>query len=443
MLPDEPHLAGGRLVRAIVTEGDLCPRVLEDRKELDMDRRATPVRAAFPILLCERKLAGDSDAWIGSRRLPVRPAEPNDIVVIGDTGCRMVHWEIQACLSGVDWPFAAVATRAAEAVKPSQSFILHVGDFHYRENPCADTNRECGGSPFGDTWATWENEFFKPAAPLLLAAPWVIARGNHENCDRAGAGWLYFFALPGQRKSDQACENDLESYSLDIGFTADKRRRVLVVLDTAYQDNKYDVEDRCRKFGNWLTALDRSNSEVWLTLHQPLWQRNPDGSQDVQGPDFAPCKNKETKSALKVIREKFASAKPKRLARLVLSGDTHLFQLFRPADTIAPYMPVQLVAGNGGTKLDDLDPLVPPPPASSSGGPALTSDQNLMVNSFGVIGSAWTIAKHGFTVLHRDDATWTVTALDANGGTMASCRFSELPTAAPAADCSGVTSATH
>ena len=30
----------------------------------------------------------------------------------------------------------------------------------------------------------------QPAAELLATAPWVVARGNHELCSRAGLGWF-------------------------------------------------------------------------------------------------------------------------------------------------------------------------------------------------------------------------------------------------------------
>ena len=48
----------------------------------------------------------------------------------------------------------------------------------------------CAGSPWGDNWTTWQADFFTPAAPLLAAAPIVLVRGNHEDCDRAGPGFL-------------------------------------------------------------------------------------------------------------------------------------------------------------------------------------------------------------------------------------------------------------
>ena len=432
LLPDEIPIANARLVRAIVTEGDRCPRITRNREPLDMEPRLPTVRAAFPILLCEIKLDGSSTAYLGSILLPTRSDNPTHVIGIGDTGCRMVHWQIQSCLSGVEWPFAAVASSAAKTIDQykSQTIIVHVGDYHYRENPCADVSPECGGSPFGDNWATWEEEFFKPAAPLLLAAPWVMVRGNHENCNRAGAGWLFFFALPGQRKTQNACESDLTSYSLNIGQTADGRARRLVVLDTAYDDNTYDIEKRCRTYAEWLDELRPSGAEIWLTLHQPLWMRNSDGSANTDKASEA-CKNGTTKSALNVMRARFDSAAPTRLARLVLSGDVHLFQFFQPSDE---FMPVQAVVGNGGTKLDDLKSL-----AAGVGARTRQSDLSSEVDSFGVKGAALSIARHGFTTFSLVGSTWTMSPFDASGKIMASCRFSEAPTSSPSAarpDCS-------
>src|SRR5207237_1175894 len=221
-------LGGGRLVRAIVAAGERCPPLVEDGKSSEMIERAGRVRAAFPISICEARIGAESEAWVANLRLPARPADPRDVIVLGDTGCRIVHYDRdkpQSCLSGVEWPFATVAVSAAKAIGSAAAVVIHVGDYHYREIPCADQSTACGGSPFGDNWATWEEEFFRPARPLLLAAPWVMVRGNHENCDRAGAGWIYLFGLPGQQTTEDACEHDLEPYSLAFGETATGGKR--------------------------------------------------------------------------------------------------------------------------------------------------------------------------------------------------------------------------
>ncbi len=70
--------------------------------------------------------------------------------------------------------------------------MIHVGDYVYRETPCPEGNTTCAGSPWGYGWDVWNADFFEPAAPLLANAPWLVVRGNHENCARAGEGWLRF-----------------------------------------------------------------------------------------------------------------------------------------------------------------------------------------------------------------------------------------------------------
>jgi hypothetical protein len=106
----------------------------------------------------------------------------------------------QACNDPEAWTFAEVA-RAAAAAHPD--LVLHVGDYHYRENACPEGHAGCAGSPWAYGWDAWDADFFTPAAPLLAAAPWVMVRGNHEECARAGQGWWLLLdphALSGQRR---------------------------------------------------------------------------------------------------------------------------------------------------------------------------------------------------------------------------------------------------
>jgi hypothetical protein len=441
MLPDEPNLKGGRLVRAIVTDGDHCPKVIRNGQSLEMDRRPARARAAFPILLCEARIDASSPARIGPIALPSRPNDPTHIVAIGDTGCRVVYWgRTQGCLSGVRWPFAAIASDVAGVINRSpQSIIIHVGDYHYREHACLDRSPDCGGSPYGDNWATWEEEFFKPAKSLLLAAPWVLLRGNHEDCNRAGAGWLYFFALPEQKSAlpkrpdepEKACETDLEKYSVAIGRTESKRERSLVVLDTANERDSYSKEDRCRAYQRWAAELASPTGEVWIALHQPLWPRNADGSPGVLTAPKSPCMKSEdeagrsvikTQSALDVLRSTFDVGKLRRLATVVLAGDTHLFQFFRPTEV---GWPIQIVVGNGGTQLDELKP-------RGTG----ADPKNEKIESYGVVGWSLSVERHGYTTLRREGWKWTAQMHDATGKLRVSCDFEERPDASPSEELS-------
>jgi hypothetical protein len=424
MLPDEAGLVGGRLVRAIITEGDRCPTIMQDRKPVEMDIRTAPVRNAFPIILCQARIPEASDAWIGTRRLPVRASDPQDFVLIGDTGCRVVYYDTtpQHCMSGTEWPFASVARHAAAIAADAPSVVVHVGDFNYRENPCADGSSACGGSPYGDNWATWEEEFFKPAQPLLLAAPWIIMRGNHENCARAGAGWLYFFAQPDQKYAD-ACANDLEPYSVRLGTAKDGRPRVLIVLDTADDRTSYGLAKRCGTYQKWVDKIDWPKAEVWLALHQPLWLRDPGRVQKEDKASTDPCGDAKTESALDGVRARFEVLASRPSARLVLSGDIHLFELFQPRDRMRP---IQLVVGNGGTKLDALEPRSGlGAPIAGSKGDDMKSEMNRPLKSYGVEGIASAVAQFGFARLRLDQSNWTVDLYDSVGNVLASCPLTE------------------
>ncbi|MGZ3241616.1 MAG: metallophosphoesterase, partial [Burkholderiaceae bacterium] len=194
---------GAPMARFVTTEA-LCPLIRFDQYDVRMDVRAAPqslplrpTRSAptdskpsvFPVLTCEKKIPPNTrSAMIGTLSLPLPAADIKRIVIIGDTGCRLKKSDAayQACNDGNLYPFAKVATAAAHW-KPD--LVVHVGDFHYRENACAIGNAGCAGSPWGYGWDAWQADFFKPAAALLKAAPWVMVRGNHESCARAGQGW--------------------------------------------------------------------------------------------------------------------------------------------------------------------------------------------------------------------------------------------------------------
>ena len=86
----------------------------------------------------------------------------------------------------------------------------------------------CAGSPYGDRWPSWKAELFDPAARLLKAAPWVFARGNHEDCKRGGKGW---FRLLDADPRARTCPAHSDTFLVDIGGIS------LGVLDSADPDD--------------------------------------------------------------------------------------------------------------------------------------------------------------------------------------------------------------
>ena len=187
---------GSSSVRAIVD--DACPSVVFDGIAVPMIVRSEPAQkfggvkpAQFPVLGCEVAVpAGSVAAVLDRKPLPLARPNPQRIVIFGDSGCRLFNGATaQACNDPNSWPFPKIA-RAAAFSRPD--LVIHVGDYEYRETTSPVGNMGCAGSPWGYGWDAWNADFFQPAAPLLAAAPWVMVRGNHENCSRAGEGWFRF-----------------------------------------------------------------------------------------------------------------------------------------------------------------------------------------------------------------------------------------------------------
>jgi hypothetical protein len=170
----------------LATTAAVCPALTTDKGEVAMIMRA-PAGAAFPLVCAAPLSPGLASARIGATVLPVPMAQPQRILVLGDTGCRIKGAALQACNDPTAWPFPQLAEAAAK-LKPD--LIIHLGDYLYRESACPPGNAGCAGSPWGDNWVSWQADFYAPAAPLLAAAPIVLVRGNHEDCLRAGLGWL-------------------------------------------------------------------------------------------------------------------------------------------------------------------------------------------------------------------------------------------------------------
>jgi hypothetical protein len=117
------------------------------------------------------------------------------MIILGDTGCRLKEGKksdtFQDCTDPKAWPFAQVIQQVA---KEKADLIIHVGDYHYREDcskgkPCQKMSTVTG---YG--WGPWEKDFFEPANPAFKNAPWIFVRGNHEDCNRAFLGYSLLLA---------------------------------------------------------------------------------------------------------------------------------------------------------------------------------------------------------------------------------------------------------
>jgi hypothetical protein len=311
----------GRVIARVVVNGPAdCPNAEVDGTSLAMTPRQ-PVPDGFR-LVCEAALpAGARSARVKGQALALPHPDPSRIVVIGDTGCRIKGTEVQDC--NRDWPFERVAKAAASA---QPQLVIHVGDYLYREDPCPAKDRnECGGSPFGDNWDTWNADFFKPAASLLAAAPWAFSRGNHEDCKRSWRGWFYY--LDPRSWQGGACNAMPPPYSIQLGMFQ------LIEFDSSAANQSRVDPEQLRTYAAELASLHAQNA--WLVDHHPFWALKPatEGSPAIAETD--------------VLQQAWNQASPQGVA-MVLSGHTHLFELL----SYGPERPLQIVAGDAGTKLD-------------------------------------------------------------------------------------------
>jgi hypothetical protein len=332
---------GGRAIARVVVNREAdCPSAEVDGASLSMTPRL-PVPAKFrPV--CEVGLpSGAKSARIRGRALALPQPDPSRIVVIGDTGCRIKirngssssdsdsvapatskkGAEVQDC--NREWPFEGVAKAAASS---QPQLVIHVGDYLYREDPCpAKDSDKCGGSPFGDTWDTWNADFFKPAARLLAAAPWAFSRGNHEDCQRAWRGWFYY--LDPRPWQAGECAAMPPPYSIQLGMFQ------LIEFDSSAAAQTSVDPAQLRNYAAQLASLHAENA--WLVDHHPFWALKP---ATATSPAIA-----ETD----VLQQAWNQVSPPGVS-MVLSGHTHLFELL----SYGTDRPLQIVAGDAGTKLD-------------------------------------------------------------------------------------------
>jgi hypothetical protein len=377
---------GASSVRAITD--DACPQVIFDGVPTSMIVRAEPGQsienvkpAAFPVRSCEVAVPqGAVAATLDGRVLPLARPNPQRILVFGDTGCRLDRNTQQDCNDPAAWPFPKIAAAAAIA-RPD--LVIHVGDYHYRELPCPAERSGCARSPWGYGFDAWYADFFDPAAPLLAAAPWIMVRGNHEDCARAGEGWIRFL----DRLPASAICRDLTGIFVarlgDFGF---------VVVDGARaEDPKGDMRALAGLLGSQLVGVAANvPAEAWFVSHRPL-------NSMRSAPDRRANEVDNTVQELA-----FGTIMPPGV-RMTVAGHIHFFQ----AVDFGGSRPPQLVVGTGG------DNLVMVPPLSVVG-----SD----INGHKVVNS---VAYSGFAymVWDRTGNLWIGTLFDVDGKALSHCRL--------------------
>jgi len=381
---------GGVLEARAVVEGASCPQLALDLTRSTMQVRAkndahflTLCAAAIPSGTKQAALAFSAGARFDITPLALTTPEPQRIVVLGDTGCRIKGKKLQACSDPVAWPFPGLAAAAAR-LKPD--LVIHVGDYLYREQACPAEFNGCQGTPFGDNWPTWDADFFAPAKPLLAAAPWVIVRGNHEDCQRAGPGFLRLLG-PAAYDPVAACSDHLAPYSIPLSGLN------LVVSDNADAPEK-DLSDKLVPvYRAEFEALAKEPSPSWWLMHRPIWGL-------VTGPLGLPAGG--NLNLMAAVGEAGIAAP----VSLMLAGHIHTFEAINYA---GKPVPPQIVAGFGGDYLD-------PTPANLRGG--------IFQGSYGVsVKDGLSIGGFGFLLMTKTGADWSVDVYDWQGRIERQCRF--------------------
>jgi hypothetical protein len=357
----------GAAVARAMTAGAACPALRLDRREVVMTVRAaaqtvaqrgtvSPPRdskpSAFPVLTCEAHIPpGTAQASVSGHALALPRARIDRIVVIGDTGCRLKdNGDYQDCNRPDIYPFARIAALAA-AWKPD--LVVHVGDYHYRENACPADRPGCAGSPWGYGWDAWNADLFTPGRALLAAAPWVMARGNHESCARGGQGYWRFLdprpllaARDCNDDADDALGNYSDPYAVPLG-AGDQ----LIVADTSsttYRGFAAQDPRMARYAGTYrkMDALARKAPFSIAVFHHPIL-------------GFGATRDKAGAVSLfdgdKGLLDAFGAVSPGLMPKgvqLVLSGHVHVWEQV----SFSSDHPTQFISGFSGTA-EDIVPL--------------------------------------------------------------------------------------
>ncbi|MFT4924403.1 MAG: hypothetical protein ACI8WB_000481 [Phenylobacterium sp.] len=401
--------AGGNvaIARTVIQSNLTCPTVSPVNSQ-SSPQTATPLSMItrdnpnhFPVIVCEALIAFDQSYQLNffdqNITLPTAKSNPQHIQVFGDTGCKSSD-----CATGTAAePFKSLADSGAS---DNPDLILHMGDYNYRgtggeltltmknaSGQLAQTPQwpydagdslsqasHCGQSPTSayysqsavnsnrpDSWQNWQDDLFMASQDLMLAAPWVVVRGNHELCSRAGPGYFYFLdphsnLVPGQQqlscpavdmtKSVMTNTVQIANYivsfdSLDIAVI-DSANACDSFTDTPFQQRYNQV------FSDLNSQMSNSKNDTWLITHRPIW-----GVQEFDASESVYCSDAKQYSCINQMMQKAIAKQPAGSlpdeVKLVLTGHMHKFESvsFSQGNN-----PPSLIVGSSGVELSGSEP---------------------------------------------------------------------------------------
>ena len=409
----------------------VCPQINIDGRFSKMTMRAVagvmPLRptafqpsvpANFPLSTCEAILpAGTQYASVAWQSLPIPKERFDRILLIGDSGCRMDTTNLQNCEDPKEWPFASVAQLGAEL---NPDLVIHTGDYQYRDVPCSASGK-CpidAQSPWGYGWDTWNADLFTPAAVLFAKAPWLVVRGNHEICSKAGQGWFRFLN-PTFYTEDRSCNNasydSIANYSPTYAVSLGGGSRI-VVYDSANVSIGTTVTDPnnnyYRQFVEAFTlAANPIFTNTIFTNHHPiLGYGNPTTSSVPPG-------NATLQGVMNNVMQKLypavsANSYYPDSINTVFHGHVHNLQTINFGVNNSPSHPATIVSGADGVTLAEPFPATTPPfYKTTSVAPGVEVNNMIWNNNF------------SFALLQRieNSAFWKYTLYNKSGDTFAVC----------------------
>jgi hypothetical protein len=435
--------ASNQAIARLLTPYNVCPAITVDGVSHAMTVRVLPATKAlrttstdatlaqamtsgnskpsiFTNTTCEYLLpAGAASASVAGISLPLPKAVVNRIAVIGDTGCRISIGNVyQACGDPTIWPFSVISSAAA-AMKPD--LVLHVGDYQYRDNPCPPGNTACTGTPWGYGSDTWDADLFVPARSLLRAAPWVMVRGNHETCNRAGQGWYRYldpnpYDATGVKSCDDPANDTVGNYNdpwaVSFGDTQ------FVVFDSANAPKAVFNPANFQPYTAELAATATLSTPSFLNIfavHHPVLGYSAGNPPTIGNPGLQ-----------SVMNNSFPGNYYPPNTGLAMHGHVHDFQ----ALNFSSNHPATFVAGNGGDNLDAAFP---------ANGTNFNPNSDLPAAGTAISSVAFSNT-FGFMIMDRvgavGDKNWKFTSYRTDGSIIAICTM-----AAPIS-CSGTCDST-
>ncbi len=448
------------LIRAIEdTPANGCPVASLDGVALPLQQRGPVTTAAqapqtyFQVLMCEASVPafGHTAVTVGAVTLKMPVANPQRILIVGDTGCRVTSAVsgTQACNDPTQFPLQFLANYAA-TFKPD--LIVHVGDFFYREQPCPTGFSGCTSNPVFDNWDAWNADWFAPAANLLAAAPLAISRGNHESCNRGAHGW--FRMLDAHPYDQQAVDctgpyvpmlgapgakGPLTAYDYTDPYVVHAGASTIVMFDSS--DSNTTAPDKTTLANNSAQPqLPQATNGMTLSqiyaaqlsaVLSPLASANViyvthKASYDIRLAKLGANLVGGDATQQSVFDSLTPGAVPAQV-KLLVSGHDHQFQV---VDFANPNYAPQLVVGNSGTLLDNNtgaqpQTFVPDTTGKNTGAsyalPGVASTPTIAIQATA------DRSEYGFTVLDATASGYVVNAYNLSSNKLARCAISLSP----------------